>query len=146
MPKTQPDGKVSQPLFILEGPDGAGKTTLATRIAKIFGAQYIHHGSYRNVKSLGKVYVDSLMLAVQGQTPVVLDRSWLSEPIYADVFRGGKDRLGPEGVRFLNRLALRCRAFVIRCLPPFDVVEKNVAATRADEHHNDLMALRQVYD
>ena len=144
--KTKRSARASRPLFILEGCDGAGKSTLAQHLVATFKAKYVHHGSYKGVtQGLGKVYAESMLPAVLGKQAVVLDRSWLSEAIYAKAFRNGQDRLGAVGVRLLNRLALRCRVIVVRCQPPFNVIQRNLAINHKDEHHGDLTAIRQVY-
>jgi len=58
--------------------------------------------------------------ALLGYQDVVLDRCWTSEPIYGRAFRGGLDRLGRAGRRILERVALRCDARAVLCLPPYE--------------------------
>lgn len=117
----------SERLVILEGPDGGGKTTLAKKFLKL-GYTYVHLGTFKEVGSdLARLYVEAIMPAVLGHAPVVLDRCWLSELPYGLAMRDGADRLGPRR-RQLERLALRCQATLVRCLPPYDVA---LAAWRA---------------
>lgn len=105
---------------IFEGPDGSGKTTAATEYAKRTGARLIHCGPLPRLtaKGLGRYYLEAMAPALDGYQDVVLDRCWASEPVYGKVFRGGKDRLGAAGRRLLERVALRCDARLVLCLPP----------------------------
>jgi len=134
----------SKIVVIVEGPDGAGKTSLARDIAERLGAAYVHHGPYQRVRGIARLYVESMLPALLGYQAVVLDRSWLSEAPYSTACRNGADRLGVVGVRMLDRLALRCGAVVVRCDPGWDAV----AATyrRRVEYLTTSAQLANVYD
>lgn len=84
-------------IVILEGPDGAGKTTLAQTLRRQLDAVYIHHGSYATLRGdqIAQLYHQSIEPALTDSANVVLDRSWLSEPIYGEVFRSGLNRTAP---------------------------------------------------
>ena len=76
-------------IYILEGPDGAGKTTLANEIAEQKKASVIH--SYFNKRwDIKKHHMDVWNAAqkVSEWNPVVLDRWAPSEFVYGNVFRG----------------------------------------------------------
>lgn len=119
----------SKTLLIFEGPDGSGKTTAALVAAKTLNARYVHFSNLPRVKaSLWRLYYEAMLPAVLGYQAVVLDRCWLSEPIYGRIFRGGLDRMGVIRRRHLERLALRCAAQVVVCLPPERLVRSNLAA------------------
>lgn len=112
-------------LTIYEGPDGSGKTTAAKSYAEATGALYIHHGPYQGEELIHEHYVRSMLFAAGGQRDVVMDRCWLSEPIYGAAFRDGQDRIGPGRARALERLAQCCAVVVVRCLPPWRTVVDN---------------------
>lgn len=136
----------SQRVTIFEGPDGGGKSTAAQRYAELTGARYVHLGPFSRVKhGLGRLYADAMLPALLGYQPVVLDRSWLSEPVYGQAYRGGADRLGAEGVAMLNRLALRCGAVVVYALPPFATVRANFLKRKGEEYLDSEAQLQQVY-
>lgn len=117
---------LSAKVTIFEGPDGSGKSTVAAKFAASTGARLVHLGPFPRVgKSLGRLYVEAMLPAILGYQDVVLDRSWLSEPVYGTVFREGQDRLGPIGQRLLERLALRCGAVVVWCQPPLESIQEN---------------------
>lgn len=65
-------------LFIVEGPDGSGKTTLAKNLALSTGCKYIHN-SYEDLCNL-HFFAEQLY-----KENVVIDRSFISEVIYAKV-------------------------------------------------------------
>lgn len=133
--------RTSKRLFIVEGPDGAGKTTLARALVAATGAHYVHLGPFPRVEhGLARLYADALMPAVLGVADVVMDRSWLSERPYGAAFRGGADRLG-GATRTLERLAWRCATLVVRCFPPWERVLENFgkAVSRTATSHRAEM-------
>lgn len=75
-------------IIILEGGDCSGKTTLARRLIDRYGARYIHNGVHRDV---WKRHVAAFRYArrLAEDYLVVIDRLWLSEQIYGQIFRGG---------------------------------------------------------
>lgn len=134
-------------LTIVEGCDGAGKSTFAKQFAAETDAQYVHFGPCKGVrKSLGRFYVDAMLPALVGARDVVFDRAWFSEQLYGAAYRNGEDRLGDAGRRMLERLAFRCGAVVIYCRPPWSTVKKNFLARTNDEYLPNTKILKQVYD
>lgn len=135
-------------VYIVEGPDGAGKSTLALNLAREVGAMVVHHGPYPALDgaALVRAYVDSLYPALVGERPVVLDRCWLSEPIYGAAYRNGADRLGVGGRRHLERLALRCGALLIRCDPGWTAVSETWERRRGDEYLRTVDQLKVVHN
>jgi hypothetical protein len=87
-----------------------------------------------------------MLPALLGYEDVVLDRCWLSEPIYGAAFRGGRDRLGAVGRRMLERVTLRCQCAVIVCRPPWDECLKAYRSRKGDEYLETEKQLRDVYD
>jgi hypothetical protein len=80
-------------IIALDGHDGAGKTTLATELAKHLhgisirpfagsaGSKLIEAGKSRNIKKLIRIGSDSIteaILATPKNTPIVLDRGWMT--------------------------------------------------------------------
>jgi len=78
-------------IYILEGPDGVGKTTLANKIKKIYGKEvyYLHLRVHKNMKLW---HTASARLAIKKQAQdrlVIIDRHWPSEQCYSYIFRKG---------------------------------------------------------
>jgi hypothetical protein len=113
-------------IIILEGPDCAGKTTLARELSDRYGSEMavIHQGPFPRVTAaqLPRFYVESMMPAINNYTGLIMDRSWLSEPIYGSAFRGGTNRISDVARRHLERIAMRHGAVVVLCLPPWEAV------------------------
>lgn len=134
-------------LIIVEGPDGAGKTTLIEQLRKQLDVKHFtHHGAYAGELNIAQHYLNSMLPALTGQGTTMLDRSWLAEPIYGAAFRNGADRVGYVRARMLERCALTCRAVVIKCLPAFDTCARHFVARKAVEYLDNVEQLRAVHD
>lgn len=130
---------------ILEGPDGAGKSTLAQKLSADLRCQLIHHGPYKESgpRDLAAKFMASQRAALGGES-LVLDRCWLSEPIYAKHYRQSTSRIWPEHQRMLERAALRAKAVVVLCLPSLQTSLKAFLSGR-DEMMQSADQLRRVY-
>lgn len=79
-------------IYIIEGPDGTGKTTLAKAIETAKEGTIFHAGQHRAddmARYHGKLFNTAFELDLAG-IPVVLDRWAPSEYVYGKVFRGGQ--------------------------------------------------------
>lgn len=106
---------MSHPIFVLEGADCSGKTTLAKKICEAVGAHYMHL-TYRWPNMMFEYQLAAVHRAVKisQYKPVVIDRLWMSEQIYAKVFRGGSP--WPYMGRCLERILARYSAYYIICI------------------------------
>jgi len=79
---------------------------------------------------------------------VILDRSWLSEPIYGAAYRGGANRIMRWQRRMLERVALGRGASVVLCRTPWRTCKENFQRRKAEggEMLDDTKQLRAVYD
>lgn len=135
---------ICKDLTILEGPDGGGKSTLAE---KYKGARVVHFGPMLEVTDhLPRMYVEAMLPALLGYQDVVMDRSWLSEPIYAEAMRNGDERLTFIDYRMLERLAARCGTAVVKCLPRLKTCLKTYQSRKEEEYLDELEQLAKVHD
>jgi len=131
--------------IILEGPDGAGKTTLARAIHERFGDPAQALTSYRHLTYVAEPRVslrqmlDSLQWAEErwqaGQLSLI-DRHWVSECLYDQVYRRG---LSPVS-RFayvMDALFARQRGVYVLCLPR-DVESARRAHARNREERPEM--------
>ena len=122
MPRTEePHG-----IIILEGADCTGKTSLA----KALGGVYVHNGLYEDVWTAHLACVDEAV-ARCAEELVVIDRLFISEQVYGQVFRGGP-AYDPEP---LDEMLTKASALTVLCV-------------RADQlrhlrHFDELKTLRR---
>lgn len=104
------------PIIVLDGPDGSGKTTLGEQLVKDLGAKYLHL-TYRWGAKMHLYHQAALFYVLrEAQTrPVVLDRWWMSELVYANVYRGGSK--WPLMYRMLEKAAVRHSIIYVSCRP-----------------------------
>lgn len=101
-------------LIVIEGGDGAGKSTLARAILEKTKGRSLHLSIHANI---WKWHLVALRRAVRlaDEAVVVVDRHWPSEAVYGQVFRG---TLGYEvGARVLDRVLLGRGAISVMCVP-----------------------------
>jgi thymidylate kinase len=138
-------------IIILEGPDGAGKSTLSEtlrqHLQKSKMTHVVKHGPYLNIspEELCRIYFRSMSNALTYDDHVILDRSWLSEPIYGNIYRKGINRLDVPRRRMLERTALARGAVVIQCQPDFEVCKQSFMLREKDEYLDTIKQLSQVY-
>lgn len=130
-------------IIILEGPDGSGKTTIASRLRITRGYAIVKAGPPAPGEDLLVSYMGSLDAAIARSTPTVFDRHWLGECVYGPLLRG-VDRLGSAGRAAVEAHIAEAHVEVVVCVPPWDVV---VAGWRSkDDLLKDEGQLRWVYD
>jgi thymidylate kinase len=139
-------------ILILEGPDGAGKTTLAEtlrhRLQTKGMVHIVKHGPYKGIEAehLCRIYFRSMSPALTFDDTVIMDRSWLSEPIYGEVYRNGENRIDVPRKRMLERTALSRGAVIVHCQPDFEVCAEAFEKRANEEYLDDISQLEQVYD
>lgn len=100
--------------IIIEGPDGAGKSTLAKSLADRLDMNILKmtaNGGQSVQEYLQKLACDG----------VIIDRCWVSEQVYSDLF-GREPRIGNGDAEALTEFCERVGIPIIVLLPPLHVV------------------------
>lgn len=111
--------------IIIEGPDGAGKSTLAKSLADRLDMNILKMTA--NGGQSAREYEQKL--ACDG---VIIDRCWVSEQIYSDLF-GREPRIDNDEAEALTELCGLVGVPIIVLLPPLHVVTHRLNA-RGDEY------------
>ena len=108
-----------QGIIILDGPDCCGKTTLQNFLVKEYNALSMHltYPAPAPMNMLEYQTREMIYAIVQSSLGnlVVVDRHWISEQIYAKVFRGGSP--WPMMGRLMHRVWMRYSAVTVLCVP-----------------------------
>lgn len=133
-------------IVILEGPDGGGKTELANYVSERRRGGRTHHGPYAGQSAISEHYMRDLEYAVaHPDETLVMDRCWVSEPVYASAVRVEAPRVSVEERRALERVALTARAVVVFCLPPLSTCLTNFAKEGRLEYPESASQLAAVH-
>lgn len=111
--------------IIIEGPDGAGKSTLAKSLAGALDMNILKmtaNGCQSVPEYLQKLACDG----------IVIDRCWVSEQIYSDLF-GREPRIDNDDAEALTEFCEFARIPIIVLLPPLHVVISRLNE-RGDEY------------
>jgi thymidylate kinase len=131
-------------LVIIEGPDGAGKTTLMHKLVEHCarkGTTIVEHHGYEATKELNddqlfKYYLKQLASPLMEQSVTILDRCWISEVIYGQAYRN-TSRISHERMRILDQIAKTVNGIFVHCSAPYDVCSKNLNARRKESWENN---------
>jgi len=134
-------------LIYLDGPDGAGKTTLAKYFVEKHDAHYVHltrppQGEAWAVHS--SALCDCLRRSVYQL--VVLDRNFLSHCIYNRLYHSGAEY--PYAARHLDRLLYRYRALRVLCIAPVEYIKsthKRMVEERSEMYTTGMGKVAQAY-
>jgi len=127
-------------LCIIEGSDKAGKSTLAKHLSEVFGLKCTHLSKPKTNDSF-KEYSD-MINNIKG--PMIYDRSFLSEYVYATLWRGGCKITNDQFRELEHKIVLKAhelklQIFVIYASAPFDVIKDRCIIEK-----EDLLQLDQI--
>lgn len=112
-------------IYIIEGPDGAGKTTLAEKIVKATPhARIVHFGAPATdaeAFNYWETYAKALEAVGEGET-VIIDRCWISDLVYGPVMRN-RVEMTPMMAAMLNSMVVaHGGGLIIYCTAPTKIL------------------------
>lgn len=116
-------------MIIVEGPDGAGKTTLIKQLQERYNLPVAPRVVNKDTEAMVdlKTWVEDNV--TEGFQDMIFDRHRLiSEPIYGPIIRGAVEP-GFEDLTWMLVQMSRfyaCKPVIIYCLPPLEVIKENL--------------------
>lgn len=126
-------------IYILEGPDGGGKTTLAEKLSAMTRIKIAHFSYPRDEEEKARMlimYQDLLKSA----SNTIIDRCWYSDMAYGPVMRGAATITYPQMYE-LERMAANKGAMIIYCTD-----SKTALWTRATHRGEEYMTSREQFN
>lgn len=112
-------------IYIIEGPDGAGKTTLVEQIKKShMNAKVLHFGAPQTPEEADnyyKVYAEAIN-AKRDDEVLVFDRSWYSDMVYGPVMRNRQEMTQEHADMLSAMVVARGGGIIIYCTAPIKVL------------------------
>lgn len=134
-------------MIIVEGPDGAGKTTLITKLSHILDLPVAPRVVSKDTEAMIDLKAWTEQNVAQGWQATIFDRHRLiSEPIYGSLLRvafqpGFDDFNWLYNMNYM--LYHRVQPVVIYCLPPYETVRVNIKDDSDNKRVAD--AIRKIY-
>ena len=100
-------------IFIIEGPDGSGKTTLAEMLSKQTGFPVVHRTQPKSEEEKARMMQEYVATIKTGKN-AIFDRCWYSEMAYGPVFRG-ESCISVDEMHELEGLLHSLGGFVVYC-------------------------------
>lgn len=110
--------------IIVEGPDGAGKTTLINTLRRAIGknALCVHFGTPVDFREQIEAYADTLKENRNNNKTVIFDRCWYSDRVYAPIMRGRVETDLSDQIRLETLVKSVGGAIVIYCDAPLHIL------------------------
>lgn len=121
-------------MIVVEGPDGAGKSTLVQKMIEAFGLEEFptsegdRDNMYKHTISRGYIGLEE-MVSPSGNKTLVFDRWYFSELVYGPLWRDGYCAFTPTQQKHFDQVIRAVQPPIIFCLPELSTVKKNVEAS-----------------
>lgn len=142
-------------MIVVEGPDGAGKSTLCKHLSKRFGLPLSEHSrlssaerndpSFRSPEASRNRTYSCLLRAITGRHKCEIhDRYFYSEMVYTEVIKERECVFEFGEQRHISRMLMGLECPVIFCLPPWEEVAKQ--RYNADQWDEAIKRLNDTYN
>lgn len=130
-------------IIIIEGPDGAGKTTLANKLQKQTGYMLLHRSQPKSEEEKAKMMAEYMDVLKSGKN-CIMDRCWYSEMVYGPVMRDAAVISYPQ-MYALERQLARAGGLVIHCTGSLQTLWKR-CLTRGEDYIVDKDTFTKIYN
>lgn len=128
-------------LCIIEGSDKAGKSTLAKHLSEVFNLDVTHLSKPKTKDT----YTEYSEMIADIKGPMIFDRSFLSEYVYATLWRGGckitSEQFRDLELKLINKVTreIGIPLFVVHAHAPLEVIRE-----RCIKEGEELLQLDQI--
>lgn len=126
--------------IIVEGPDGAGKTTLIEKLLRSHpGSKRLHFSAPASPEAAAlyyRIYAEAIKSADPALV-TIFDRSWYSDMVYGPVMRGNQEMLDIHAEMLEAMVLAHGGGFVVYCTAPLKVLWAR--CTRRGENYIDCV-------
>lgn len=137
-------------VIVVEGPDGAGKTTLVDAIAKKYGltvGERLRDRTRLHETTVADTFrALSQAVACDHPRPVIWDRLFYSDLVYAPVVRKEPSRFNKAQSRLIRHVLNALDCPFILCLPPLPIVRQNVELDPRSQMSGVLENIIDIYE
>lgn len=130
-------------IIIIEGPDGAGKTTLANKIHQQTGYMLLHRSQPKSEEEKAKM-MDEYLDVIKSGKNCIMDRCWYSEMVYGPVMRDAAVISYPQ-MYTLERQVARTGGMIIHCTGSLQTLWKR-CLSRGEDYIVDKATFTRIYN
>lgn len=130
-------------IIIIEGPDGAGKTTLAKKISEQTGYMLLHRTQPKTEEDKKRM-MDEYVQVIKAGKNCIMDRCWYSEMVYGPIMRD-ESVISFVQMYELESLLARNGALIIHCTAPEQTLWKR-CLRRGEDYIKDRETLKKIRD
>lgn len=129
-------------IFILEGPDGAGKTMLANKLQEQTGYMLLHRSQPKTEEDKKRM-MDEYMQVLKSGKNCIMDRCWYSEMVYGPVMRDASVISYPQMYALEKQLA-QVGGLIIYCTGSLKTLWKR-CQSRGEDYIVDAVKYAEIY-
>ena len=130
-------------IIILEGPDGAGKTTLANKLRQQTGFMILHRSQPKTEEDKRRMMDEYVQVLKSGKS-CILDRCCYSEMVYGPVMRDDSVISYPQ-MYVLEQILAKHGGLVIHCTGSLQDLWKR-CTTRGEDYIVDKETFTKIYN